>query len=537
MTSYVTLYRMSDTMHWCRWGHPKHSVPLSPTARGLVEAAFGPVEDSPAVALADVRLPEPTLPGAVLEAFRGALGDPHVRTDAESRVLHTRGKSTPDLLRIRSGDATDAPDAVLRPADHDEVVAVTALCHEHRVALVPFGGGTSVVGGLAARRDGFTGVVAVDLGRLDRLVSVDAESGTAVLEAGLLGPQAEALLAEHELTLGHFPQSFEYATIGGFAATRSSGQSSAGYGRFDAMVVGMRVATPLGTVELGSAPATSAGPDLRELVLGSEGAFGVITSCRVRVRRRPAVRVHDGWRFGSFAAGADAMRHLVQSGARVTVLRLSDEAETSVNLADPDGVGGGKVEGCLLIVGHEGQQTDIDTSRALVAARFAGLGGEPLGEGPGHAWADGRFHAPYLRDSLLDSGVLVETLETATFWSNVHHVYAQVKGALEHALIEQGTPPIVLCHISHLYEAGASLYFTVAAKRLDDPLTQWAAAKAAASDAIVAAGATITHHHAVGRDHKPWFAQEIGPVGVEILRAVKHRIDPHGVLNPGVLIP
>jgi alkyldihydroxyacetonephosphate synthase len=484
-----------------------------------------------------VRLPEPALSESVLAEFAEAVGGGHVHTDHEARVRHTRGKSTPDLLRIRAGDGADAPDVVLRPGSHDEVLAVLALCRRHRVALVPFGGGTSVVGGLAARRDGYAGVVALDLGRLDRLLDVDVDSGTAVLEAGLLGPQAEALLAEHDLTLGHFPQSFEYASIGGFAATRSSGQSSAGYGRFDSMVMGLRVATPLGTLELGTAPATAAGPDLRELVLGSEGAFGVITSCTLRVRRRPAARVYEGWRFASFAAGADAMRGLAQSGAQPTVLRLSDETETSVNLADPDGVGGAQVEGCLLIAGHEGEQADVDAWRAFTNARLTDLGGECLGETAGRAWADGRFHGPYLRDSLLDAGVLVETLETATFWSSLHDLYARVKGALENALGEQGIQPIVLCHISHVYEAGASLYFTVAARQLDDPLAQWAKAKTAASDAMIAAGATITHHHAVGRDHLPWFAQEIGPVGVEILRAVKQRIDPDGVLNPGVLIP
>jgi alkyldihydroxyacetonephosphate synthase len=528
---------MSDSMHWSRWGDPDHDEPLSASALGLVEAAFGPVPRTPSLDPEQVRLPEPGLPDAVLRALESALGAEHVLVDRQARLLHTRGKSTPDLLRIRAGDGSDAPDAVLRPADHDEVVAVTEVCVRHRVALVPFGGGTSVVGGLAARRDGFSGVVAVDLGRLDRLVSVDVESGTAVLEAGLLGPQAEQLLAEHGLTLGHFPQSFEYASIGGFAATRSSGQASSGYGRFDALVMGLRVATPVGTLEVGSAPASAAGPDLRELVMGSEGAFGIITSCTVRVRPRPAVRVYEGWRFESFAEGADAVRRLAQSGASPTVLRLSDEAETSVNLADPDSVGGDSAGGCLLLAGYEGDHARVDLMRSRVVEVLTGLGGRCLGEAPGQAWADGRFHGPYLRDALLDVGVLVETLETATFWSGLHTAYDQVKRALEASLAQQGTPAIVLCHISHVYENGASLYFTVAAKELDDPLAQWAAAKTAASDAIVAAGATITHHHGIGRDHKPWLGQEIGEVGIEILRAVKTRVDPEGVLNPGVLVP
>jgi alkyldihydroxyacetonephosphate synthase len=395
-----------------------------------------------------------------------------------------------------------------------------------------------VTGGLAARRDGFAGVVSLDLVRMKRLLAVDRESMTAVLEPGLRGPEAEALLAEHGLLLGHYPQSFEFASIGGFAATRSSGQSSAGYGRFDALVVGLRVATPRGDLRLGSAPANAAGPDLRQLFLGSEGAFGVLTEVTVRVRRLPKAKVYEAWRWESFPAGADAVRTLAQAGLLPTVLRLSDEAETAINLARPDEIGAGDDQGatggCLMITGYEGTPDAVEAKRSAVTQLLSGLGGTPVGEAAGEAWAHGRYDAPYLRDSLLDVGVLVETLETATFWSNREALYTGVKTALEGAL---GAGALVLCHISHVYETGCSLYFTVAAKETDDPLGQWLAAKAAASEAIVAAGATITHHHAIGTDHKPWLVHEIGELGVSVLRAVKADLDPGGVLNPGVLIP
>jgi alkyldihydroxyacetonephosphate synthase len=451
-----------------------------------------------------------------------------------TRALRTRGKSTPDLLRARAGDLTDAPDVVVRPGDQGEVEALVAHAVEHHLALVPFGGGTSVTGGLVARREGFAGVVSLDLVRLDRLVAVDVESMTATLEPGVRGPVAEALLAEHGLTLGHYPQSFEHASIGGFAATRSSGQASAGYGRFDALVVALTVVTPSGVLTLGSAPASAAGPDLRQLVLGSEGTLGVITSVTVRVRRRPEVTVYDGWRWPSFAAGSDAMRTLAQAGLLPTVIRLSDETETAINLAEPDAIGAGGGAGCLMVVGHEGEPDAVAARRAAVAAVLAGLGGTDLGEEPGRAWERGRFHAPYLRDALLDVGVLVETLETATFWSRRQEVYDAVRAALVGSL---GDGALVLCHVSHVYETGCSLYFTVAVRQGDDPIAQWAHAKAAASDAMIASGATITHHHAVGTDHKPWLAREIGPVGVQVLRAVKDSLDPTGVLNPGVLVP
>ena len=517
-------------MHWSRWGDPAEAGPLPESARALVDAFLGTTE-TPAVDPAQVRLSDP-LAEDLLGELRGIVGEGNVLTDHETRLHRTRGKSTPDLLRLRAGDGSDSPDAVVRPRTHEEVAALIAWAVERHVALVPFGGGTSVVGGLVARRDGFAGVVSLDLVRFDALLDVDLDSMTATLEPGLRGPQAETLLAEHGLTLGHFPQSFEYATIGGFAVTRSSGQSSAGYGRFDSLVVGLRVATPQGELLLGSSPANAAGPDLREVVMGSEGAFGVVTAVTVRVRHVPAVRVYETWRFESFVAGASAMRALAQSGVLPTVLRLSDENETSINLATPDAVGGESSGGCLMITGYEGTQESVDVRRNACTALLTSLGGASLGVDD--AWSSGRFHGPYLRDSLLDVGVLVETLETVTFWSRLHQVYDAVRTALTDAL---GESTLVLCHISHVYETGASLYFTVATKQGDDPVAQWLAAKAAASDAMIDNDASITHHHAVGQDHKPWLAREIGPVGVGILRAIKHELDPTGVLNPGVLIP
>lgn len=519
-------------MHPTRWGDPAEAAPLPPTARELIDLAFG-ASDAPVAATTDV--PPSALAAEPLAELRALLGVDHVLLDDATRRLRTRGKSTPDLLRARAGDLADAPDVVVRPGDQHEVQRILDLAARHRLAVVPFGGGTSVTGGLVARREGFAAVLSLDLGRMKAVREVDPASMTAVLEPGLRGPEAEALLAEHGMTLGHFPQSFEYASIGGFAATRSSGQSSAGYGRFDSLVVGLTVVTPRGVLELGSAPASAAGPDLRQLVLGSEGTLGVITAVRARVRRRPTVQIHEAWQFDSFAAGADAMRHLAQAGLLPTVIRLSDETETAVNLASHSDVGGAAPSGCLMIVGHEGTEPELVAARRdLITGRLARFGGTNLGEERGAAWASGRFRAPYLRDSLLDAGVLVETLETATFWSNRERLHDAVKQALVEALGERA---LVLCHISHVYETGCSLYFTVAAPGGDMPLETWQRAKAAATQAMVAAGGTITHHHAVGSDHRPWFAQEIGPVGTRILRAVKRELDPAGVLNPGVMIP
>jgi len=523
---------MNLEMHPQRWGDPALATSLPADARGLVELAFGSdTRDGPNAVGTP---PAPRIDPRLVDGLRVLLGGENVLVDDATRTLRTRGKSTPDLLRARDGDLSDAPDVVVRPGSTADVEQVLAYAVEHGLVVVPFGGGTCVTGGLVADRGRATGVVSLDLCRMKRLLAVDRTSMTATLEPGLRGPEAEALLAAEGLTIGHFPQSFEYGSIGGFAATRSSGQASAGYGRFDALVVGLTAVTPIGTITLGSAPASAAGPDLRQLLLGSEGTLGVITSVTVRVRPVPAVKAYEGWRWPSFAAGADAMRTLAQAGLLPSVLRLSDEAETALNLADPAAVGSAGDPGCLMIAGYEGEPQVVAARRAAVTAVLTGLGGTPLGEAPGEKWAHGRFAGPYLRDSLLDEGVLVETCETATFWSNREKLYAAVKFALE-ASLGEGT--IVLCHVSHVYETGCSLYFTVAARGGADPLARWLEAKRAASDAMIAAGATITHHHAIGIDHKPWFAQEIGPVGVRVLRAVKAELDPTGVLNPGVLIP
>ena len=522
-----------------RWGDPARTAELPGAAAALAgdrktDAGVDPGTISPA---------RSTVDAAVREEVSAVVGIDHVSDADAARVQHTRGYSTPDILRLRAGDADDAPDLVVYPGDHGEVVALLRLCSKRRIAVVPFTGGTSVVGGLTPDRAGFAGVISLDLRRLDRVVEIDEISRTATLQAGLRGPAAEELLREKGWTIGHFPQSYEGAGIGGYAATRSAGQSSAGYGRFDEMVEGLVLATPRGTIELGTAPRSAAGPDLRQLVLGSEGVFGVITSVQIRIRPAPTTRVFDAWRFASFAEGATALRRLAQDGPLPTVLRLSDEVETALNLADPAGAGSGDGEGdgddgagCLVVAGYEGAADEVARRRDAASSVLIEAGGRALGDGPGEAWRTGRFAGPYLRDPLLDAGVLVETLETVAFWSRLHDARAAVTAALTDSLTASGTPPLIMCHVSHVYASGASLYFTVVAPFADDPLAQWAAAKVAANSAIRASGASITHHHAVGRDHRDAYHDEIGPLALDALRSVKASLDPDGVCNPGILL-
>jgi len=526
-------------MKWNAWGDPAAAKPLSEGIRSLLKQAVGLQDSDEAELDAErVQLRPSALSQADQDALEGIVGAGYCRTANRDRLLHAGGKSTLDLLRRKDPGIQDAPDAVLLPGDDDAVAAILRYCSEHRIAVVPFGGGTSVVGGLDPTRDGFGAVVSLDLRRFDRLISLDEVSGQAVLGAGLTGPDAERLLGEHGFSLGHFPQSFEYATIGGFAATRSSGQDSAGYGRFNDMVRGLRMVTPVGTLDLGRAPESAAGPDLRQLAIGSEGAFGVITEVRLRVHRVPEAVSYEAWSFPDFATGAAALRTVTQNAAGPTVIRLSDEAETGVNLATTEAIGENQITGgCLGITVFEGTKEHVESRHAETAALLAAQGGTSLGEGPAQAWERGRFGAPYLRDALLSAGALCETLETATDWSNVPALKTAVTQALTTALADSGTPALVMCHISHVYPTGASLYFTVVAGQRGNPIEQWEAAKKAASDAIVATGGTITHHHAVGADHRPWMRDEVGELGVQVLRAVKATLDPAGILNPGKLIP
>ncbi|MEU4342751.1 FAD-binding oxidoreductase [Nocardia sp. NPDC023852] len=525
-------------MVWDAWGIPAGHKPLSARIRGLLTQVFG-VSGDPVARRdeGDVPLRESALTPAQRAGLVEVVGADNLSAEHRDRLLHAGGKSTLDLLRRRVEGPQDAPDAVVFPADHDQVLAVLAYCAENAVAVVPFGGGTSVVGGLDPVRGRFDAVIALDLRRLDTITRIDPVSGTATLGAGLTGPRTEELLAAHGFSLGHFPQSFEFASIGGFAATRSSGQASAGYGRFDDMVQRLRIATPSGTLELGRAPASAAGPDLRELFVGSEGTFGVITEVTLRVHPVPEAVAYQAWSFPDFETGAAALRSVVQAGAAPTVLRLSDEVETGINLARSGDIGGNPIAGCLAITTVEGSAAHVAARSAEANALFTAAGGTALGQTPAEEWEHGRFAAPYLRDALLDVGVLCETLETATTWSNVMALKAKVTGALTDALGGQDTPPLVMCHISHTYPTGASLYFTVIAKQLDDPIAQWQVAKRAVGDAIVAAGGTITHHHAVGTDHRPWLPDEVGDLGVRVLRAVKAELDPAGILNPGKLFP
>ena len=503
---------------------------------------------TPPVPVDEIRLAPSRLPETARLALVELLGEENVRTDREARLLRAGGKSYLDLLRRRAGDASDAPCAVVLPGTTEETAALLALCSEHDVVVVPFGGGTSVVGGLAGVDPDDRPAVALDLRRMASVRELDVPSSIVTVGPGMRGPALEEELGRQGLTFGHLPQSWEFATVGGYAATRSSGQASTGVGRFDDLVTGLTLATPAGVLELGHPPASAAGPDLLGLALGSEGTLGIITELRLRVRPRPRTSHHEGWSFRSWAAGLAALQRLARHDLLPDVVRLSDPDETRATLVQASGTGARLLRaslrarrhgsGCLLVVGWEGLPSIVRARRAAASSVLRDGGAVRLGRRVGRSWARHRFAAPYLRDRLLDSGLLVETLETAATWSALPTVYDAVRRALRDSLTRGGRRPLVMSHVSHGYPTGASLYVTVLADRDDElPLQQWLGAKRAATDALLAAGGTLTHHHAVGADHRPWMEREIGPLGVEVLRAVKQRLDPEGICNPGVLLP
>jgi alkyldihydroxyacetonephosphate synthase len=547
------LFAMTDPlaprMRWWGWGVDGHDAPLPKAAAALLRDELGAGgERVLPPALERVELPAPALAAPARAGLAEAVGAEHVRDDRLSRVAHAAGRSYPDLVRLRSGHGLAGPDAVVYPADHDEVAAVLALCARESLAVIPFGGGTSVVGGVEPLRGGLDAAITLDLARLTGLTALDAPSQLATFAAGTTGPELERLLGARGFTLGHVPQSFEFSTVGGWAATRSAGQASTGYGRIDELVVALRAATPSGELRSIPVPASAAGPDLRELLLGSEGAFGVITEVMLRVRPRPAEQRYDAYSLPGFAAGTEALRQLEQAGAAPDVARLSDEEETRISLAlasHPAATralrayirGRGQRAGCLTILGFDGEPAQVARRRAHARAILRRHGAIALGTAPGAAWAKGRFHGAYVRDELMSRGVLADTLETATTWTALGDVHRDVAAALRGALAGRGTPAVVMCHVSHLYPTGASLYFTYLARQQGGAeLEQWRAAKTAASKAIASAGATITHHHAVGTDHAPWLRAEIGDLGLAALRAVKAQLDPAGVMNPGKLL-
>jgi len=505
----------------------------------------------PSVALGDVPLPEGRMDEAALQAIGAALTTGGtVAVDREDRIRHAMGKSLVDLFRFRQGTLPGAPDAVVHVTSREEVAAVGRVCAERNLALVPFGGGSSVVGGVEAVDPRGRPVVTVNLLGWSGLEELREQDGYAVVAAGTLGPDLEATLNPRGWSLGHFPQSFEFSTVGGWVASRSSGQQSNQYGDIADLVAGCRLWTPAGDWQTWEGPVSGAGPDLREVIAGSEGILGVLTDVTLQVHRLPQPFRIQAVLFPTFAEGAEALKSIVDAGLRMSFLRLSDGEETAfyLKIGHPNrwkdlglavlGCLGFGVERSVMLLGTEGEPDEVAraTSEALrIAKRHGGLS---LGQGPTRGGHRERCRHPYQRAARREHGTAIETHETAVPWSRVEPVRLAVRQAVDEEMAHQGRRAIVMAHLSHSYPAGSCIYFIVIypADR-DDPVAQWRPIKAAIADAAARHGGTISHHHGVGLDHRHWFAGETGPVGMRLIRGMKAALDPDCLCNPGKMLP
>lgn len=526
---------------WNGWGDDAVSYDLPAPAVLYLETSIGKA---------------PFLPDVAFDRVVGAVGasrlvpDARISTEAAERVRHARGQSLPDWVALRSGRISAIPDGVAFPDGEADARGLLDYARNSGARLIPYGGGTSVAGHINPRPEDAP-VLTVDLRRLNRLLELDETSRLATFEAGVTGPDLERQLIAKGCRLGHYPQSWEFSTLGGWIATRSSGQQSYRYGRIEDLFAGGHVETPEGPLQLLPLPASAAGPDLRQMVLGSEGRFGIITRGTVRVRRVPEVDRFHGVIFRDWESGAAAVREVAQSEIPVSMLRLSDARETEVTLrlSGKDrliefanrglgvlGYGEGR---CLLILGITGETASCTIAYRAASAMCRRHRGLPTGIAVGNAWRRRRFLAPYLRNTLWELGYALDTLETALPWSKVMSAASAIRGAIVNAFESWNERALVFAHLSHAYIDGASIYFTCVWRRGPDPdrtLAQWKTMKDAASAVIVAQGGSISHQHGVGADHAAYLKAEKGETGIRMLEAVRQSLDPGGILNPGKLL-
>lgn len=526
---------------WNGWGEENISYPLSTSALAFLNQSLGIGDTSADISFEDVlnSIPESRCPD-----------HPLIQKDPVARLFHARGQSLPDWIALRSNMIAVFPDGVAFPADETQIDQLFRLARERELTLIPYGGGTSVVGHINPQ-PGDKPIVTVDLKKFSRLVNLDEDSQIAEIQAGVTGPALESQLERYGFTLGHYPQSFEYSTLGGWIATRSSGQQSRYYGRVEDYFLGGRVITPIGRLEIAPHSASASGPDLRHLILGSEGRIGIITQASIKVRRIPEKDRYYGFYFHDWSHALEAVRKIAQSDLSISMIRLSDPLETEIihllsgkdKLLSMAKAGfrllGFDHEKCLLILGVTGNKQD--TKYALSQARHIIREHHGLFTGAviGNIWKRSRFRTPYLRNNLWEAGYMLDTLETEIRWSRVSIARDKIIRSI-HASGETFNERIlVFSHLSHLYRTGASIYLTYLLRRTQDAeenLHRWKTIKSAASMAVLDSGGTISHQHGVGRDHRAYLPIEKGEVCLKALQQIIEIFDPDSTLNPGILV-
>ena len=531
---------------WNGWGNENSelTMELNDGLRELLEALVGP----------GTSLNQATLKEVISNVPTSRLEDhPLIETDPETRVRHARGQSLPDWLDMHSGNVDTFPDGVAFPESTEQVRELLAYARENDLIVIPYGGGTSVVGHINPVKSDRP-ILTIDMGKMSSLLNIDTESQLATFGAGTPGPVVEEALKEHGYTLGHFPQSWELSTVGGWVASRSSGQQSLHYGRIENMFAGGIIETMNGTMTIPTIPASSAGPDIREMILGSEGRIGIITEVTVRITPLPEEEKFQVIFFPSWQIGIKAARELIQQRVALSMVRLSNPLETTSLLhmgAGSDssgvvalekslsekGIGEGKV---MMTFGVTGSARHCETAYQLAIDHCAALGGFVDQSGLGENWAHGRFRAPYLRDPLGAEGYIVDTMETAVDWSKVSEAAENIEEAIRTALDDEGERVHAYTHLSHVYGQGSSIYTTYLfriGESYELGKNRWMKLKKAGADQIVAHGGTISHQHGVGSDHKNYLAEEKGEFGIAAIHSLCKQFDPYGQMNPGKLLP
>lgn len=550
-------------MKWWGWGDEDIEFDASdkPFLMPFISRELGLSEEDEQVvkpvSIEEVKLPEQVRNQGFLDYARGALRDDQVKTSDKERLVHSYGKSFRDLWRVRRGIVSACPDCVIYPESEDDVCALMKGATEHDAVLVPFGGGSNIAGCLENREARNRMVVSLDMKRMDRVLEVDKESCVARIQAGSRGPVMEEQLEAQGFTLGHFPDSFEFSTVGGWVATRSAGMQSDKYGKIEDMVLSVRMVTPSGLLVTRTVPKSSNGIDVNHICIGSEGILGVITEVSLQVHRLPEKKEFYGYLFPDFESGVRAMRQCVDEDCMPTVARLNDPGKTALSfsfksvqpffknlmgkavkkyLSLVKGFDMEKV--CLMIMAVEGDRRTFSRVRSRVNSIYRKHGAFRLGISPGRAFQKSKYDFPYLRDFAMDRGVVCDVSETSTVWSNLLPLYYSTIESIQKAIVATGVAPFAGCHISHCYHTGSSLYFTFACmENGSGDIDQYLAIKKAAQDSFIRGGGTLSHHHAVGFEHAPWLEKDISATGVRAVRAIKDGLDPGGVMNPGKILP
>ena len=505
----------------------------------------------------EVTLPDQKNNDAFLAALEQKLDSDQIVEDKKTRLIHAAGKSFRDLWLIRHGNIKFAPDCVIFPNNENDVVSIVNAAKENGVVLIPFGGGSNIAGCLEPKDHHNRMVVSLDMCRMHKVIEIDQYSLIARIQPGVYGQHLEDQLAEHGVTLGHFPDSFLHSTLGGWVATRSAGMQSDIYGKIEDMVISLRMVTPSGTIITRTVPKSSNGIDIRHLCIGSEGILGVITEVTIQVHKKPEKEDWYGWLFPDFQSGIDAIHECHRYNCMPTVTRLNDPKKTALSFAFKTPKTGFKAtiantfkwyignvkkinfnQCCLMVVKYEGTQQEFKNIRNKVSSIYKKHRGVCLGAEPGRSFAKVKFDFPHLRDFTMDRSIMADVSETATTWNNLCAMHKNGLKEIENAIKETGVNGWVGCHLSHSYHSGASLYFTFGClQRKGREIEQYLYVKKAAEDAFMKNGGTLSHHHAVGTEHLPWVEEDLSPTGLKAVKALKDGLDPNGIMNPGKIIP